>query len=77
MSIVYTNHDSRIQRVRPGDREFHLRDGYALAPRAYIEFDPACPASIRTQILWAAEQGWLRPVANVFDYEVTAQLLTE
>jgi hypothetical protein len=77
MSGHFINQETRLRKVRPGDREFHLRDGFVLAPRAYIEFDPACPESIRTQILWAAEQGWLRPVANVFDYEVTFQLIRE
>ena len=64
-------HQSRLRTIRKGDDAFMLRDGFVTAPRAMIHIMPECPSNVRETINWAFSSGYLKPVATVYDHELT------
>lgn len=66
-----------IKAVRQGDPGFMLTDGMIQYPRAMMHITPECPAEVKTSIMWAVNNGYLKCVAHVQGKELTWQTLTE
>lgn len=64
-----------IVSLRNGDTGFNITDGIKLAPRAHLEISDTCPVAMRLTIQRAIGDGYLRAVANIFEYEQTFDLL--
>lgn len=63
--------------MRPSDREFLLKDGMILAPRAGVEVSEKCPREYRLILKECMDRGWLTPIATMYDYELTMDKLKE
>jgi len=74
--MSYTFHKSTTKRLYRGQSGFDMTDGVKLVPRAEIEILAECPTNIRDQISWYIAKGWIQPVANVRDEELTWEKLT-
>lgn len=72
-----TSSQREIKTLRQGDPGFMLTDGMIQYPRAMLHISPECPVEIRAQIIWAANNGYLKCVAHVQGKELTWQNLTE
>jgi hypothetical protein len=70
-------HSSRFRTIRSNDPNFNLVDGMLVTPRAGFEVVPECPRDFRLIIQDCIERGWLKPVANVYDHELTFDLLKD
>jgi hypothetical protein len=68
---------SRVKAIRKSDPDFNLIDGMVIVPRAMLHITPDCPYNHRQIINTCIEKGWLKPVAHVYDYEYTMDLLKE
>jgi hypothetical protein len=77
MFVIDTAKKRDIRQVRQGDPEFMLDDGFIQYPRAMLHILPECPNSIRDNINWAFQNGYLKCVANVQGKELTWQTLTK
>jgi hypothetical protein len=66
-----------IKEVRQGDPNFTLTDGFVNYPRAMLHITPECPPTLRDEIMWAANNGYLKCVAYVQGKELTWQELTK
>lgn len=66
-----------IKEIRQGEPGFMLTDGFIGYPRAMLHITPDCPPEIRTTIMWAVNNGYLKCVAHVQGKELTWQSLTE
>jgi hypothetical protein len=66
-----------IKEVRQGDPSFMLTDGFVNYPRAMIHITPECPQTLRDEIMWAANNGYLKCVAYVQGKELSWQELTK
>ena len=66
-----------IKEVRQGDPNFMLTDGFVNYPRAMIHITPECPQVLRDEIMWAANNGYLKCVAYVQGKELSWQELTK
>lgn len=66
-----------IKEVRQGDANFMLYDGIMAYPRAMLHVLPECPADVKSKIMWAVNNGYLKCVANVQGKELTWQELTK
>jgi hypothetical protein len=73
--MTYQVSTSKVVSIRPGDPNFQLVDGFTLTPRAMLHILPECPKNIRDYINWAVSEGYVKCVANVYDYEQTFDLL--
>jgi hypothetical protein len=58
-----------ILTVRPGDAQWYVSDGLTMAGRAGMELDKNCPKQVVRMLEQALVQGWIRPVAHIYDYE--------
>ena len=67
--MTFKLHQSRFRTLRPGDKDFVLKDGVMVAHRAGFEILPGCPPSYHKIITECISCGWLKPVATVYDYE--------
>ena len=65
-----------IKTIRQGDPNFHLTDGLVLYPRAMMHILPECPNDVRSKIMWAVNEGYLKCVAHVQGKELTWEKLT-
>jgi hypothetical protein len=75
MKISYKTYKSCVRTIRNTDDNFLIKDGFTVTPRAGFEISSRCPYSYRQVIQECFQQGWLKPVANVYDYELTLDLL--
>lgn len=64
-------HQSRLRTVKPGDQGFVLRDNLVLGSRAGFEINQSCPREYKLIITDCINNGWLKPVATVYDHELT------
>ena len=70
-------HSSRFRTIRSKDPNFNLVDGMLVTPRAGFEVVKECPREYKLIIQDCIERGWLRPVANVYDHELTFDVLKD
>jgi hypothetical protein len=70
-------HQSRFRTLRSKDPNFNLVDGMLVTPRAGIEISADCPNSYRKIIEECVMYGWVKPVANVYDHELTFDVLKD
>lgn len=75
MTNFVDNGTKNIVSLRNGDTGFTITDGIKLAPRAHLEISDSCPVAMRLTIQRAIGDGYLRAVANIFEYEQTFDLL--
>jgi hypothetical protein len=54
-----------IVKLRPGDTDFMIRNGFSLVTRAGIEFDRTCPALYQDLVASLIQRGFITPVAYV------------
>jgi hypothetical protein len=64
-----------IKTIRQGDRDFMLNDGMITYPRAMMHVTPECPQEVRSTIMWAVNNGYLKCVAHAYGKELTMDAL--
>ena len=72
-----TSHTSRIKTLRQSDKDFLLDDGVVVSPRAGFEISEKCPREYRSILVTCIDNGWLKPVAHMMDYEYTMDKLKD
>lgn len=75
--MSFSSQQSRLRTITKGDPGFMLKDGLVLAPRAGFQLLTECPREYKLIIAECINNGWLKPVATVYDYEQTFDLLKE
>lgn len=68
---------SRVVAIKQGDPTFLIKDGFTITPRAGFEINLHCPKEYRLIISECINNGWLKPVAFMYDYEKTMDLLKD
>ncbi len=68
--MTFKLHQSRLRTIRPNDQDFMLEDGFVRAPRAGFHILPECPREYKMIIAECIDNGWLKPVATVYDSEL-------
>lgn len=71
MGSIFTQPESTIRTIKPGDKLFKVRSGLVMSDRAAFELSLDCPNHIAQLIIDAANRGWLKAIANVTDKEYT------
>ena len=72
-----TAHQSTIRTVKHNDPLFKLNDGLMVSQRAGFEISNQCPREYRMIIAECINNGWLKPVAYMHDYEMTFAILKD
>ena len=72
-----TLRQSRFRTIKDSDPGFIMHDGVVMARRAGFEISQGCPREYKLIIADCIDRGWLKPVATVYDYEQTFDLLKE
>jgi hypothetical protein len=75
--MTYTVRNSLVRTIQAGEPDFTIVDGLAVYPRAEIVVMPGAPANIATTLDWAIAQGYIRCAANVKDYELMMDRLSQ
>ena len=73
--IKYQIHKTETKTLTQRDAEFYIQEKFTLVPRAALQIDQTCPGEYRQIIAACIDRGWLRPVANIRDYEYTYELI--
>ena len=68
---TFTTPDKKIRKISNRDPDFIIDDGIIMAPRAGFEISQRCPENYRDLIQECISQGWIKPVATVYDHELT------
>lgn len=71
----YRIHKTKIKTIRSDSPDFFLKDSIVRTHRAGFEISPTCPTPYRELISQAIDNGWLKPVAYMYDYEYTMDSL--
>lgn len=69
MFVTKPKHD--IREIRQGDADFMIDDGMVQYPRAMLHVLPECPSDVRSKIMWAVNNGYLKCVSHVYGKELT------
>lgn len=69
MKIV--SHKSSIRTIKSGHPAFKITDGWIVSPRAGFEISQQCPKEYRMIIDECIRRGWVQPVANLTEKEIT------
>lgn len=77
ITMAFKMHSSRFRTIRSKDPNFNLIDGMLVVPRAGFEVVKECPREYKLIIQDCLERGWLKPVANVYDHELTFDVLKD
>ena len=64
-----------IKTIKPNDPNWNLISGFTVTPRAAFEISQRCPEDYKDLILECIKHGWLKPVAHLYDHELTFDLL--
>ena len=75
--ITYSNPEYRIKTIKPGDKDWIIRSGFILTPRAGFEISLKCPSEYRTIIRQCIDSGWVKPVAYMKESEYVWEQLQE
>ncbi len=75
--MTFLQHKSIVRTIRDSDPDFRMVDGFAVVPRAGFHILPECPQSYKQVIMECVNNGWLKPVAHVRDYELMMDRLYE
>jgi hypothetical protein len=70
MNITHKVTKTRFRTLKSSDPEFTLVDGPLIAHRAGFEVNRRCPVEYQRVIQECVRQGWLTPVATVYDHEL-------
>lgn len=68
---------NKVKSLQAEDADFYISNGFVSYPRAHFTIDVNCPTRYLEYIQTAYERGWLKPVANLYDYEYTMDKLKE
>jgi hypothetical protein len=74
---MFKPHISNIRKITTGDAMFYLTDSMTTAKRAGFEISQSCPSEYRSIFITAINAGWIKPVAHMYDYEMTFALLKD
>ena len=74
---MFKTHISNIRKITRNDAMFHLTDGLTTAARAGFEISQSCPAEYKSILITAINAGWIKPVAYMYDYEMTFAVLKD
>lgn len=74
---MITARKSLVRTVRQPDPDFSIIDGLTVVPRAGFEINQHCPKEYKMIILECINNGWLKPVAHMRDYELMMDKLYE
>lgn len=66
-----------LRTLKQSDQGFMLKDGVVNAPRAGFEIDQMCPKTYKAVIVECINNGWIKPVATVYDHELTFDTLKD
>ena len=66
-----------IRTIRERDDDFMLTNGVVITPRAGFEISSGCPYTYREIIQECIRQGWLKPVAYMYDHELMWEKLSK
>lgn len=75
--IKFTIHQTSLRTLKQSDSNFLLKDGNVIAPRAGFEIDHMCPKTYKAVIVECINQGWLKPVATIYDHELAFDTLKD
>lgn len=68
--IVANDNEKPILRLEKGMPHFQIDDGLMIANRATIELSKDCPGRYQDMIMHAYNQGWIKPVAYMYEHEL-------
>lgn len=60
-----------IRTITQEDEDWIISSGLTIAPRAGFRISNNCPREYRMILLDCLKQGWLAPVANVYEKDLT------
>lgn len=75
--MTITTHKRLVRTIQAGEPDFNIVDGMVVYPRAEIVVMPGAPTNVATTLNWAIAQGYIRCAANVKDYELMWDKLSE
>jgi len=71
IQMKYKVNKTSLVTLKPNDPDFLLKDQFVVSPRAGFEIDGRCPHTYKRVITECLQNGWLKPVATVYDHEIT------
>jgi hypothetical protein len=72
----YESFISCIRTVKPSDKDWMLTNGLIMTPRAGFEVTNECPREYKMIIRECIDNGWLKPVAYIYDRELMWEKLS-
>lgn len=75
--MTFTTSKSKVRTIKQGDKGWLMRDGFSVSGRAGIEVSVGCPYAYKLVLHECIQQGWVKPVANVYEHELMWDNLTE
>jgi hypothetical protein len=75
--MTFTTPDKIIKTIRQDDPDFHIDNGFTMAPRAGFVISNDCPRQYKLMIIEATKNGWLQPVAYMKESEYVWEVLGE
>jgi hypothetical protein len=75
--MTFTTPEKTIKTIRQDDPDFHIHNGFLMAPRAGFEISNKCPKQYKLMIIEAIKNGWLQPVAYMKESEYVWEQLGE
>lgn len=71
-----TAKESKLRTIKPGDPDFRIYDGLIVATRAGFKISNECPSADKALIMRSINNGWLKPVATIYDHELVWERLS-
>jgi hypothetical protein len=75
--MTFTTTDKTIKTIRKDDPDFHIHNGFLMAPRAGFEISNDCPKQYISMVTEAIKNGWLKPIAYMKESEYVWEKLGE
>lgn len=75
--INYKVHKTSLRTLTQSDHGFMLKDGTIVSPRAGFKISNRCPETYRYLLQECINNGWIQPIATVYDHELTFDSLKD
>lgn len=68
---MFKIHKTNLVTLRSADLDFKLDAGVIVASRAGFQINKQCPRAYKLVLQECISNGWIEPIATVYDWELT------
>ena len=76
-NVNISTNTANLKTIGLSDPLFFVTDGITVSGRAGLKIDNQCPKYYKSIIVECINNGWIEPIATVYEHELTWEILNK